>query len=239
MISSDTGRFYIKFQVQQRILRHEHEDGKFGYYQYKLVKSFVIKYRDHCIFMCLDDKAIIPVGNPGIAVSTGVRGKTASLVPLESSTGILTALDHDWHNSGLVPSVGLIVEIPESESDSFFRRNIHVTTKDKVFQPSSPFRHAAENLNIVQEPTHPIMVQYTDGGPDHRCTYASVQLAVLATFISLDLDMFVLARTAPNASWVNPAERCNSLLNLALHIVGNKKCKKTKSTYHSYFVLVM
>jgi hypothetical protein len=95
-----------------------------------------------------------------------------------------------------------------------------VTTKDKVFQPSTPFRHAAENLNLLQDVCQPIMVQYTDGGPDHRCTYASVQLASLAMFVSLDLDMFVLARTAPNASWVNPAERCNSLLNLALQNVA-------------------
>jgi hypothetical protein len=61
-----------------------------------------------------------------------------------------------------------------------------------------------------------IMIQYTDGGPDHRSTYASVWIASIIQFIILDLDMFVTARTSPMGSWANPAERYMSHLNLAL-----------------------
>lgn len=35
-------------------------------------------------------------------------------------------------------------------------------------------------------------------------------------FVALDLDLLVTARTAPSQSYNNPAERCMSLLNIAL-----------------------
>ena len=63
-------------------------------------------------------------------------------------------------------------------------------------------------------PTNPVLV--SDGGPDHRITYASVQVALLCLFVSLDLDMLVVARTCPYQSWQNIAERIMSALNLAL-----------------------
>ena len=51
----------------------------------------------------------------------------------------------------------------------------------------------------------PILFVYTDGGPDHRTTFWSVKLAHIATFIALDLDMLIAARTAPSRSFCNPA----------------------------------
>lgn len=41
----------------------------------------------------------------------------------------------------------------------------------------------------------------------------------IASFITLDLDLLVAARTAPFHSFNNPAERCTSLLNLGLQNV--------------------
>ena len=41
---------------------------------------------------------------------------------------------------------------------------------------------------------------YSDGGPDHRLTYVSVQLSLIALFLNLDLDLLVAARTAPSHS---------------------------------------
>lgn len=60
----------------------------------------------------------------------------------------------------------------------------------------------------------------TDGGPDHRVTFETVKLSLVQLFISLNLDMLVALRTAPNHSWMNPAERCMSVLNLALQHVA-------------------
>lgn len=66
----------------------------------------------------------------------------------------------------------------------------------------------------------PILVNYTDGGPDHRTTYGSVMDAGVILFVLLDLDMYATFRTATNGSWANPAERGMSLLNFAWQIVS-------------------
>ena len=60
----------------------------------------------------------------------------------------------------------------------------------------------------------------SDGGPDHRVTFGSVQVASLSLFCSLDLDMLVCVRTCPYQSWTNVAERIMSTLNLALQNVS-------------------
>ena len=44
------------------------------------------------------------------------------------------------------------------------------------------------------------MFLYTDGGPDHRLTYVSTQLSLIALFLNLNLDLLCAARTAPKTS---------------------------------------
>ena len=65
-----------------------------------------------------------------------------------------------------------------------------------------------------------MLLLYTDGGPDHRITYISVQVALICLFLSLNLDYLLAARTAPYHSWRNPVERIMSTLNLGLQSVG-------------------
>ena len=72
----------------------------------------------------------------------------------------------------------------------------------------------------------------TDGGPDHRVTFETVKLSLVQLFIQLDLDMLIALRTAPNHSWMNPAERCMSILNLALQHVALAR-KEMNSTYEN------
>ena len=155
------------------------------------------------------------------------------------------ALDHDLHVHGIIPSVCLAGEIPGSPSNSFYHGQAYVTQKNKLFQPSNAARHGAEVLDIIREAysedgvvsDKQIMLCYTDGGSDHRTTYASVQLAGVALFILLDLDMFVTCRTAPSQSYANLAERVNALLNFALQNValaresmGEEEEAKVKNT---------
>ena len=66
----------------------------------------------------------------------------------------------------------------------------------------------------------PILLIYSDGGPDHRCNYMSVKLSLIAVFLDLDLDMLVALRTAPSNSWANPVERIMSIVNIGLQGVG-------------------
>ena len=70
------------------------------------------------------------------------------------------------------------------------------------------------------------------GGPDHRLTYLSVQLSLIALFLKLDLDFLCVCRTAPFHSWRNPVERIMSLLNLGMQSVGLLR-KEMDDSYES------
>ena len=71
----------------------------------------------------------------------------------------------------------------------------------------------------------PVAVVVSDGGPDHRVTFGSVQVSALAIIHALDLDMAVFVRTCPYQSWQNVAERVMSTLNLALQNVSLARTK--------------
>ena len=218
-----TGRFDVKFAVQCRQLRREHPDSKYVAVILRYAKEFAVKHSDVSLMISVDDKAIIPVGEPDCPISSGVRGHNRSLV-VGSSLQQLKALDHDFHLSGVVPSVAFFPNIPKDSRDSFYSGSVFVTLKDKVLQPSSALRYSVELHNIVQTKcekegsTNHIALIISDGGPDHRLTYLSVKVAMIVLFRSLDLDMLIAIRTCPYQSWSNLAERVMSTLNLALQI---------------------
>ncbi|KAK3092298.1 hypothetical protein FSP39_000976 [Pinctada imbricata] len=220
-----TGLFNVKFRVQTRQARSHHPDAHYAACIFKYMKNLCVKYREDAMFVCMDDKAIVPVGEPGIPISTGVRAHNKVLCSNEVP---LTCMDHDFHKSGVVPSVTLVTDIPECSEDSFFSGNVFVGCKDKIFEPSHPFRHSTELIKTLRlhysfdEVTlcKSILCMMTDGGPDHRLTYDSVKASLVQLFMQLDLDFLVAIRTAPNHSWVNPAERCMSILNLCLQHVA-------------------
>ena len=60
-----------------------------------------------------------------------------------------------------------------------------VGLKEADFEPSSPMRHATELCSILdmQLDDKKILQVYTDGGPDHRVTYVSVKVALIAVFL--------------------------------------------------------
>ena len=69
-------------------------------------------------------------------------------------------------------------------------------------------------------PIAPVLLMYTDGGPDHRVNYLSVKIALIALFRDLNLDILIALRTAPSNSWANPVERIMSIVNIGLQGVG-------------------
>ena len=75
----------------------------------------------------------------------------------------------------------------------------------------------------------PILFIYSDGGPDHRLTYVSVQLSLICLFLKLNLDYLCACRTAPYHSWRNPVERIMAVLNLGLQCVGLARTKMPDS----------
>ena len=105
-----------------------------------------------------------------------------------------------------------------------FVGHVLVGLKETLFEASSPFRHMCELHDVFSTnsdfSSKPIVFIYSDGGPDHRLTYISVQLSLICLFLKLDLDYLCACRTAPYHSWKNPVERVMSVLNLGLQCVG-------------------
>ena len=202
---------------QSRQFRKNHVDSHHASALFRYEREFAIKYRQHSTFVCQDDKHSIKVGEPGYPVAAVERGKQV-LVGLNE---IMMVGDHDFTKLTLTPSVNFLVNIPESMEETFYHGRVFVGLKGSVFQSSSPIRHATELSKILEtDNTNPILLLYTDGGPDHRSNYPSVQIALICLFLHLDLDFLCAIRTPPYNSWKNPAERIMSLLNLALQGAG-------------------
>ena len=91
-----TSRLKVQYKIQRRQLRVSHVDSHFCNAQLLYMKERAVELGGKCVMFCSDDKAKVPVGEPGSAVSTGVRGRT-SIVP--STT--LVALDHDMTKASL------------------------------------------------------------------------------------------------------------------------------------------
>ena len=132
--------------------------------------------------------------------------------------------DHDFTKFSIIPSVSLIVEVPDSSEGSWYSGEVHVHVglKDAIFKPSTPLRHATElhSLLTTRIDSKSVVFLYTDGGLDHLLTYVSVQLSLIALFLNLNLDFLCAGRTAPYHSWRNPVERIMSIVNLGLQCVG-------------------
>lgn len=112
-------RFNVKFRVQTRLARVHHQDARYVATAFKYLKIFCVENRDITTFICLDDKAIIRVGEPGIPISTGVRGHNK--VPTPADGPRLVCTDHDFHVGGIVTSVAFVSKIPQHSNDSFFK----------------------------------------------------------------------------------------------------------------------
>ena len=86
----------------------------------------------------------------------------------------------------MVPSVILLNDIPQEILGSWYHGQVYVSVKDTVFEPSSPLRHACELYNVLQSSSSSksVLFLYSDGGPDHRLTYVSVQLSLVCLFLN-------------------------------------------------------
>ena len=99
--------------------------------------------------------------------------------------------------------------------------------------PSSALRNATEIAKVLinkygsKEAVAPILILYTDGGPEHRTTFLSVKIALICSQKLLNLDQVLAVRTAPGHSYRNPAEKISCVLNLGLYGIG---CMRKHST---------
>ena len=221
-----TGKLEVKRQVQQRQFRKSHPDSHYAACLYRYQREYAIKVRDYAVFVCLDDKHKIKVGEPESPVAAVQRGRQV-IVPTQAR---LQASDHDFTKFGIIPSVALLVDIPDEISGSWYHGEVKIMFKDSAFEPSSPVRHCTELYNIVlaHSPEKPILFVYTDGGPDHRVTYTSVKLSLIALFKKIDLDYLCAMRTAPYQSYRNPVERIMAIVNIGLQAIAIARAEMPK-----------
>ena len=79
-----------------------------------MVKEMAVNVGRACTLLCLDDKSVVPIGEPGAPTSTEVRAHNKSLIPEGAK---LSALDHDFHTHEVIPYVLLDVELPGCRDD--------------------------------------------------------------------------------------------------------------------------
>ena len=216
-----TGRFSVKYMVQARQFRKDHEDSHFAACIFRYQREMAVKFRKYIVFVCMDDKHRVKIGEPHYPVAAAERGKRV-LVGRDVNFEVA---DHDFTKFSLIPSVSLVVDIPDNVTSSWYSGQVLIGLKEGAYEPSSPLRHMAElhgalkKFNLLPQGKS-VLFLYTDGGPDHRLTYLSVKLGLISLFLSCDLDFLCACRTAPCHSWRNPAERVMSIVNIGLQSVG-------------------
>ena len=139
----------------------------------------------HCgvwLARLVGDKHRVKVGEPSCPVAAAERGRQ---VIVRSGTNFQVS-DHDFTRFSVIPSVALIVDVPDVISESWYEGSVHMLYKDSAFEASSPVRHATELAALFRNRSSPILFLYSDGGPDHRVIYMSVKLSLISLFVELD-----------------------------------------------------
>ena len=130
--------------------------------------------------VCLDDKHHGEV-EPGLTVASVTLEIRLKCVKSWSHTSKVWfcetraywATEHDFTRFSLIPSVILLIDIPDEIDESWYEGEAHVGFKDAVFEPSSCSRHLCEfhdNMLLTRMGNRSVLFVYTDGGPDHRTT---------------------------------------------------------------------
>ena len=92
--------------------------------------------------------------------------------------------DHNFTKFSIIPSVVLLIDVPERIDDSWYQGQVLVGFKDAAFESSSPLSHATELSRILrskEEYHKPVLFVYSDGGPDHRIMHVSVTSLTIVT----------------------------------------------------------
>ena len=159
-----TGRFQVRFKVQQRQFRKDHPDSHYAAAVFRYLREYAVMLRDHCMFVCLDDKHRIKVGEPvlGYLVAATERGRQVlTAAGLEFQVG-----DHDFPKFSIM---ALQLGIPDDISGSWYSGLVNALFKEGAFEPSNPTRHMTELASIIETESHSkaILFLYTDGPPAH------------------------------------------------------------------------
>ena len=144
-----TGKLNVNymFMVQVRQFRKSHEDSHYAAALFCYLQEMSLLFRQHGVFVCLDDKHRSKIGEPDFPVAVAERGMQI-LVSRNASFEVHVG-DHDFTCFSLILSVAFLIDIPETIEDSWYTGQVLVGLKDAAFEPSSPERRACELQNIL------------------------------------------------------------------------------------------
>jgi hypothetical protein len=137
--SGFTGRLHVVRTVQARLAHKKHSDEHFTHTIRRMVKECVVslkrrmgskKFAHSVCCASSDCKSKIPVGEPGVPVSTGIQAhgskkmisivadtniRKAGTVKNSGAVGLTPrASDHDFKKASLTPSVNLFQDVPDN-----------------------------------------------------------------------------------------------------------------------------
>jgi hypothetical protein len=234
-----TGRFPLMLSTQERTRRKANADAYYVICLHKYMRSFAMLHSENVLMIGMDDKAKIPVGEPGFRKAAIERNRRH----IGSTTGEAKerskAADHDQSSHfSLTPSAYLFHDIPRSESQTIYKGQAVIVLKNAVFEASNAQRHAAElmktisfydrqyrrstrgqatiAMGIKSPMERSVLVLNSDGGPDHNCRFFRAIIWDLLVCQELDLDMLIHYRCYGNGSYINPVERVMAPLSAAL-----------------------
>ena len=122
--------------IQQRQFRRSHPDVHYAAAVFRYMREYALLFSEHCLFLSIDDKHPVKVGEPAFPVAAAERGRRVLVgVQEEFQVG-----DHDFTKFSLVPSVTLLCDLPSEICGSWYEGQVFVLLKDVIFQPSSPIR---------------------------------------------------------------------------------------------------
>ena len=207
--------------VQQCNMRKYTPDDHYCAALYKYTRQLAILFKECTAFTSTDDRCKIKIGEANFPVAAVTRGKQVFV----AQGTFLQATNHDHASSTLIPTVLLSHEIPNNIDNSWYRGVPYVYLKLVATEPSSALRNPAEVkpvliLKFGKNSIPPKVILYIDRSQEHRTTFLSVKIAMVALQQALNADLLVALRTAPGHLFRNPVEKVNCILNLGLYGVG-------------------
>ncbi len=241
-----TGRFPLMLSTQERTRRKVNADAYYNVCLHKYMRAFAMLHSDNVLMVGMDDKAKIPVGEPGFRKAAVERNRRFIAVTTKEGHERSKAADHDQSSHfSLTPSVYLFHQIPQTDKETIYKGQPLIVMKNAVFESSDPQRHATELLKSItayQEhllrdsggeirdalgiklpKDRSILLLNADGGTDHNCHHFRSVIWDLVVFLELDLDMLVHYRCYGGGSYINPVERCMAPLTASLSGVSTER----------------
>ena len=99
------GRLKVKYMIKRSQLRKDHCDSHYAAAVFRHTREYAVIFREHCLFVCLDDKHRLKVGKPAYPAASAERGRRVLM-----KKGIVFEVGyHDFTKYSLILSVAFLL----------------------------------------------------------------------------------------------------------------------------------